>query len=120
MLRVMAIVCISSSAASSKHGDTPSVKRLIAAWEKITAGRIHYIYNYYMLHVNNFDSIMTCQLCNEIETDSKTNYIENTFVVIAPLIPWSIAGAVPLASISAPTSSILMACFLYILQYIRL
>jgi NhaC family Na+:H+ antiporter len=43
------------------------------------------------------------------------NSLENTAVVIAPLIPWSIAGAVPLAAISAPTSCILAACYLYIL-----
>ena len=31
--------------------------------------------------------------------------------VIAPLIPWSIAGAVPLAAIGAPTSSVCAACY---------
>lgn len=35
--------------------------------------------------------------------------------VIAPLIPWSIAGAVPLAAIGAPTSSVCAACYLYLL-----
>jgi NhaC family Na+:H+ antiporter len=42
-------------------------------------------------------------------------YLENTAIVIAPLIPWSIAGAFPLSTIGAPTSSILYAVYLYIL-----
>ena len=36
-------------------------------------------------------------------------------MVIAPLIPWSIAGAVPLASLGAPTAAILAACYLYLI-----
>lgn len=41
--------------------------------------------------------------------------LENTAVVIAPLIPWSIAGAVPLASLGAPTAALLAACYLYLI-----
>jgi len=42
-------------------------------------------------------------------------YLENTVIVIAPLIPWSIAGAFPLTTVGAPSSSILYAVYLYIL-----
>lgn len=42
-------------------------------------------------------------------------YLENTVIVIAPLIPWSIAGAFPLSAVGAPASSILYAVYLYIL-----
>ncbi len=41
--------------------------------------------------------------------------IEDTAVVLAPLVPWSIACSVPLDSIGAPAVSILAACFLYLL-----
>ena len=41
--------------------------------------------------------------------------MENSVIVTAPLIPWSIAGAVPLASVSAPLVSIGAAVFLYLL-----
>ena len=41
--------------------------------------------------------------------------LENSAVVIAPLIPWSIAGAVPLASVGAPLSSIALAFYLYLI-----
>ena len=39
----------------------------------------------------------------------------DTAVVLAPLVPWSIAGAVPLASIGAPTVCLAAACYLYAL-----
>lgn len=41
--------------------------------------------------------------------------MENTVVVIAPLIPWSIAGTVPLASLGAPPEALLAACYLYLI-----
>lgn len=41
-------------------------------------------------------------------------------MVIAPLIPWSIAGAVPLATINAPTLSLAAATFLYLLPLSRM
>ena len=42
-------------------------------------------------------------------------FLEDSAVVIAPLIPWSIAGAVPLVAVGAPESSVLFALFLYLL-----
>lgn len=61
--------------------------------------------------------MLTHQLCDEIEPDNKkmASYLEDTAVVIAPMVPWSIAGAVPLTSVGAPTESILLAVYLYIL-----
>ena len=41
--------------------------------------------------------------------------LENTVVVIAPLVPWSIAGAVPAASLGAPFLSYAAACYLYLI-----
>ena len=61
--------------------------------------------------------MLTQQLCQDTEPDRDTmaSHLENTVVVIAPLIPWSIAGAVPLATVGAPTACILTACYLYLL-----
>lgn len=61
--------------------------------------------------------MLTQQLCMDTEPDPETmaSHLENTVVVIAPLIPWSIAGAVPLATVGAPTACILTACYLYLL-----
>lgn len=41
--------------------------------------------------------------------------LENTVIVIAPLIPWSIAGAVPIASVGAPAACVLAAFYLWFL-----
>lgn len=46
--------------------------------------------------------------------------LEDSVVVTAPLIPWSIASAVPLASVGAPSLSILAACYLFLLPVWRL
>lgn len=54
-----------------------------------------------MIACNQTLSIMlTHQLCKEGNPDNKRFAIdlENTAVVLAPLVPWSIAGAVPLGS----------------------
>lgn len=58
---------------------------------------------------------MTRQLCEKLEPDSQKMAIdlEDAPVVISPMIPWSIAGAVPIATIGAPALCLLSACFLY-------
>ncbi|MBQ8575200.1 MAG: sodium:proton antiporter [Clostridia bacterium] len=57
------------------------------------------------------------QLCGDIEKDGKkmAYCLENTAVVMAPLVPWSIAATVPLTSIDAPSACILTACYLYLI-----
>ena len=61
--------------------------------------------------------ILVHQLCAPSREDREAFAVdlENSAVVIAPLVPWSIAGAVPLATVGAPTGSLLLACFLYLL-----
>ena len=61
-------------------------------------------------------SILTQQLCDEIVTDREDMMIaiENTTIVMAALILWSIACSVPLSTLEAPTASILFACYLYL------
>lgn len=61
--------------------------------------------------------ILTEQLCRQIQSNKQKMAIslENTAIVIAPLVPWSIAGAVPIATIGAPQSSILAALYLILL-----
>lgn len=62
-------------------------------------------------------TILSHQLCRDIEPDQKEMalYLEDTVVVMAPLVPWSIAGVVPLTTVGAPSASVLFACYLYIL-----
>lgn len=61
--------------------------------------------------------MLTYQTCKDVR-DNNYDFaldIENSAVITAPLVPWSIASAVPLSVICAPTSSILYAYFLYLL-----
>lgn len=60
--------------------------------------------------------MLTHQLCKEIIKDQNELAItlEDTAVVVSPLIPWSIAA------ISAPVSCIIAACYLYLLPIVNL
>ena len=61
--------------------------------------------------------MLTHQVCGTVEPDAQQFAVDlgDTAVVLAPLVPWSIAGAVPLASIGAPTVCLAAACYLYAL-----
>ena len=66
--------------------------------------------------------MLTHQLCRQLVADKSKMALnlEDTAVVVAALVPWSIACAVPLASIGAPPASIAFDCFLYLLPLWRL
>lgn len=57
---------------------------------------------------------------NEISNEILALNIENTAIVIAPLIPWNIAVLAPLLLLEAPTLSIFYALYLYMLPIYRL
>ena len=60
--------------------------------------------------------ILTEQICNQIMPKKKLAIsIENTVVVLAGLVPWSIAMAVPLRALEVVNSAGFFAFFLYIL-----
>jgi len=61
--------------------------------------------------------ILTCQLCRPLETDSRrlASHLENTAIVIAGLIPWSMASTSALTAACAPAASIPAACYLYLI-----
>lgn len=68
--------------------------------------------------------ILTSELCDSVFLESEKEKFSlslfNSAVIIAPLIPWSVASGTVLASINAPTQSILCACFLYLLPILSL
>lgn len=122
MFKVAAIVCISSSYAGifQATGLLNGLKTLLLKLgSRITpfgaillasAGTS-------MIACNQTLAIMlTDQLGSELEPDASRMALnmENSVVLVAPLIPWSIAGTVPLATVGAPVSSILAAFFLYL------
>lgn len=122
MVRVIIIICLSSSYAGIFEGTglLTGMKRYIGTLgRKITPfGSICFVSVITsMVSCNQTLAIMlTHQLCRELEPDdgAMAIHLENSVVVLAPLIPWSIAGAVPLTTIGAPASSLLLACYLYL------
>ena len=128
MLKVAAIVCLSSSYSGifQKTGLLDRARQAIARFAmKATpfAAAVFTSIVTGMIACNQTLTIMlTNQLCKQEQGNGEEFAIvlEDTAVVIAPLIPWSIAGAVPLASVGAPTRSICFACFLYLLPMWRL
>lgn len=123
MLEVATIVCIACSYAGIfQQTDllTHIKSYIVKLSEKITAfgSVLCSSVAIGMFTCNQTLSIMlTYHLCRDIEPDDQTIAIdlENTAVVTSALIPWSIAGAVPLATVGAPTTSMLFACYLYFL-----
>ena len=61
--------------------------------------------------------MLTQQMCRRLVPDAQELALdlENTSVIIPALVPWSIACAVPLSTISAPTACLLAACYLYLI-----
>lgn len=123
MLNVMMIVSI-SSAYGGLFQETgilnPVKKQLVRLGEKVTpfGGILFTSIAAVMVTCSQvLTIILTHQLWDEIETDSQklAIHLENTAVVVAALIPWSIASAVPLTTIGAPTASLPVAFFLYLL-----
>lgn len=122
MVKVAAIVCISSSYAGIFQG-TGLLNGLKAGLLKLGQhitpfGAILLAsVGTSMIACNQTLSIMlTDQLGSELEPDASRMALdlENSAVLVAPMIPWSIAGAVPLATIGAPLTSIFVAFFLYL------
>ncbi len=128
MVKVMLIVCISSSYSGifQETGLLRGAHRLISSMARhisVFGATLATSVVTGAIACNQTLSIMlTDQLCDHLESDEQRKAInlEDTAVVVAPLVPWSIASGVPLASVGAPTSSILMAVFLYLLPLTRL
>lgn len=123
MTRVFLIVCISSCYAGMCEATgllTGVRKMLVLISRKITPYGGIFVTSVItaVIACNQTLSIMlTHQLCGELEKDPERMaiHLENTAVVIAALVPWSIAAAVPLSSVGAPLVCILTACYLYLL-----
>ena len=66
--------------------------------------------------------MMTHQLSSKLNQSAADHAldIEDSVVLVAGLVPWSIAGGVPLASMGAPLSSMALAVFLYAVPLWRL
>lgn len=122
MLKVAGIVCISASYAGifQKTGLLDGVIGLIARMEKrlsafVTVAIIS-VFSGAVSCNQTLAIMLTQQLCGKIVPDRQkfAIYLENSVVLIAPTIPWSIASGVPLTSAGAPVISICMAFYLFL------
>ena len=123
MLRVAAIVCISSSYSGifEKTGLFDSVKAMVeslaAKTNNFTATLLTSFVAGAMACNQTLAIILTHQIVDRLESDNSrfALNLEDTVVVTAPLIPWSIASATPLSAIGCSANSIPFAVFLYLL-----
>ena len=120
MVKVAAIVCISSSYAGifQRTGLLDGLKAgLVRLGAHITPFGAILLASVgtSMISCNQTLSIMlTDQLGRELEPDAGRMALDLENSAVAPLIPWSIAGAVPLSTVGAPMTSLFAAFFLYL------
>ena len=110
MLKVGAIVCISSS-----YSGIFQATGILNGFQKMVCLLANRTKPYFAVLVTSIlTSVMACnqtlaimltgQLCSRTEPDKLrfANNLEDSAVIIAPLVPWSIACAVPLTAAGAP------------------
>ena len=127
MLRVAGIVCISSSYSDIfkqtglLDGAKKAIASISAATTPYTAAMVTSIAAGMIACSQTLTILLTNQLCSDLNPDKEQFAVdlEDSAVVIAPLVPWSIAGAVPLSAIGAPMSAILASFYLILLPLWR-
>lgn len=128
MVKVVAIVCLSSCFSGIFETTgllKPLQEKIAKAGEKISPFGVILPVSALACAVScnqTLAIIVTQQLCHKLVQDKKdmAMYLENGAVLIAPLFPWSIAGAVPLAAIGAPDAALLAGCYLYLVPLCQL
>ena len=128
MLRVAGIVCLSSSYAGifQKTGlldpARDAVSRLAGRLGRLPAMGLTSILCGMVACNQTLCIMLTHQLCGGLDRDGASFALdlEDTAVVLSALIPWSIAAAVPLASVGAPLTAIAAGCYLYLLPLWRM
>ena len=122
MLKTLVIVMISSAYAGifDKTGLLGSIQNLI---ERISK---HVTPFGGLVAASVFSSAIACNqtlatmLCGELckksipDNQERAIALENTVILIAALIPWSICGAVPLATIGVPTRTLLFSIYIWL------
>lgn len=127
MFRVFGIVCLSSSYGGifRETGLLDGIRNQVEAFAGKTteyaATMVTAVLTGSVACNQTLSIILTHQLCSGIpqKKEKLALDLEDTAVVIAPLIPWSIAGTVPLAAVGAPLSGLLFAFYLYLLPLWR-
>lgn len=128
MLRVTAIICISSAYAGIFR-NTGLLTHIKSTIQKLAARTTPFAAVFLtsiltgMIACNQALTIMlTDQLTRELvpDTEGFAQDLEDTAVLTAALIPWSTASVIPLTTVGAPMLSIAFAFFLYLQPLWRL
>lgn len=127
MFRVAGIVCLSSSYSGifQKTGLLDRVQAIVLSVEEKTTAFISVLGTSILAGMIACNQTLTILLVNQLCGDGYQDKeqlaldLEDTAVVIAPLIPWSIAGGVPLSTIGAPIAAITAAVYLILLPLWR-
>ena len=128
MMKVAVIVCISSaySGIFQNTGLLENMKSSIQKFAEKTTSFAAILVTSGLTGMIACNQTLTIMLTNQLTSNAEKDRsrfaiaLEDSAVVVAPLVPWSIAGAVPLAAIDAPMLSIAFACFLYLLPLCEL
>ena len=124
----IAIVCISATYAGIfirtrlLQGIRGLIERIAARVSIVSAVTLAAILACGVSCNQSFAAMLTHDLCTGVRPDQEKLAldIEDSAIVIAPLIPWSIAGAIPLSVLGAAPASLIFAFFLYLLPASRL
>lgn len=123
MLKVAAIVCLAScySGIFEGTGLLGFMKKYTSSLSEKTGEFASVLIMSLPVSAVSFNQTLAIMLTDQLisplgfDKEKRALFLENSAVVIAPLIPWSIASSVPLTSIGAPSASVLAACYLYLL-----
>ncbi len=128
MLTVGAIVCLSASYAGLFEktglldGVRSGIQSLAGRLGRFAAVTLTSLVACAVSCNQSLSTVLCAQLCGGLyeERGALALDLEDTVVVIAALLPWSIACSVPLTTVGAPASSVFLACYLYLLPLWRL
>lgn len=123
MLNVCIIICLSSSYSGIFENTKllSGVGRLLEKLAHRTTREIAFtiasILSCMIACNQTLATLLTEQLTRPIVPDERerASWLEDTVIIIAPLVPWTIAAGVPLAILGADSRSILYACYLYLI-----
>ena len=128
MVKVVAMMCLTSSFSRllQETGLLKKATNLVERVAKKTTGFAAILLTAVLTAMISCSQmlaiLLTEQLCRGLAADQAqfANDLEDTTVIVAPWFPWSMAVAVPLATLAVPDGALLCACYLYLLPLWRL
>ena len=128
MVNVACIVCLSSSYTDlfNKTGLLDGARQAVSVFAGKTTTFAAVALTSAISGMIACNQTLTILLTNQLGKDLYPDHeqlaldLEDSAVIIAPLIPWSIAGGVPLAAVNAPATAIFASFYLILLPLYRL